>query len=42
MLMGKNIQSIDPEQRGGFTDTLLDLDGLSHVEEDPKSASCPI
>lgn len=33
---------MDPEQRQKYIDTLLELDGLSHIREDPSAAYCPI
>ena len=33
---------MDPEQRQRYLDGILRLDGLSHVEEDPNAAYCPI
>jgi len=32
----------DPEQRREYVEMLLGLDGLSHIEEDPRAAYCPI
>ncbi len=34
--------AMDPAQRQEYIDTLLHLDGLSHVREDQKAAYCPI
>jgi hypothetical protein len=33
---------MDPEQRQKHVDRLLELDGLSHITEDPHAAYCPI
>lgn len=33
---------MDPEQRRAYVDMLLELDGLSHIDEDPMAAYCPI
>lgn len=40
--MGKIKVIMDPEQRKEYIDMLLELDGLSHIKEDPKAAYCPI
>jgi hypothetical protein len=40
--MGKIKVAMDPAQRQEYIDTLLQLDGLSHVNEDPRAAYCPI
>ncbi|MBU1132367.1 hypothetical protein KKC32_03945 [Patescibacteria group bacterium] len=40
--MGKITVTMDPEQRQKYIDMLLELDGLSHVQENPNSAYCPI
>lgn len=40
--MGKIKVVLDPEQRREHINRLLELDGLSHVEEDPQAAYCPI
>jgi len=34
--------TMNPEQRRTYLDTLLANDGLSHIEEDPMAAYCPI
>ncbi len=34
--------TMNPEQRRAYLDTLLANDGLSHIEEDPMAAYCPI
>jgi hypothetical protein len=33
---------MDPGQRQKYIDMLLELDGLSHIREDPNAAYCPI
>ena len=33
---------IDPYNRQNYLDTLLTLEGLSHIKEDPLAAYCPI
>ncbi len=33
---------MDPVQREQYIDMLLELDGLSHIQEDPTAAYCPI
>lgn len=33
---------MDPEQRQKYIDMLLELDGLSHIQEDPNAAYCSI
>jgi hypothetical protein len=33
---------MDPEQRQKYINMLLELDGLSHIQEDPNAAYCPI
>jgi hypothetical protein len=33
---------MDPKQRQEYIDMLLRLDGLSHIQEDPTAAYCPI
>jgi hypothetical protein len=33
---------MDPEQRQKYIDMLLELDGLSHIQENPNAAYCPI
>ncbi len=40
--MGKIKVSMDPEQRQKYINMLLELDGLSHIKEDPNAAYCPI
>jgi len=40
--MGKLTVSLDPGQRERYIDQLLELDGLSHIKEDPNAAYCPI
>jgi len=34
--------ALDPEQREAYLDKILELDGLSHIKEDPYAAYCPI
>ncbi len=34
--------AMDPKQRKEYIDRLLELDGLSNIEEDPDAAYCPI
>jgi hypothetical protein len=40
--MGKIKVTMDPQQRQKYIDMLLELDGLSHIKEDPSAAYCPI
>ncbi len=40
--MGKIKVVMDPEQRQRYIDMLLELDGLSHIKENPTAAYCPI
>mgnify|MGYP000318198825 CR=1 FL=1 len=40
--MGKITVVMNSEQRQGYLKHLLQLDGLSHIEEDPRAAYCPI
>jgi hypothetical protein len=40
--MGKLTVSMDPAQREKYIDQLLELDGLSHIKEDPNAAYCTI
>ncbi len=40
--MGKIKVMMDPVKRQKYIDMLLELDGLSHIKEDPNAAYCPI
>lgn len=40
--MGKIVVLKDPSQREEYIDMILELDGLSHIREDPNAAYCPI
>jgi len=40
--MSKLTVLIDPKQRKEYIEGLLKLDGLSHIEEDPKAAYCAL
>lgn len=41
--MTNNLKIIlDPEKRQAYINTLLEIDGLSHIQENPTAAYCPI
>jgi hypothetical protein len=40
--MSKIKVAMNPEQRQKYIDMLLELDGISHIKEDPAAAYCPI